>query len=314
MTDNYVYSYDPAGRLETITRNGALFSAYAYDANGNRLSAQRATNPEPLTTYTYDAQDRLLTAESGVGTPHLFTYTANGELQSKTNGSQATTYQYDVLGNLRHVSLPDGTQIDYVIDAQNRRVGKKVNGVLVQGWLYANQLNPIAELDGSNQIVSTFVYGSRSNVPDYMMKNGVSYRIISDHLGSPRLVINSTRWLDRPTPRLRRIRQRPARHQLRTSSHLDSPEACMTLRPNLFASAPETTTCRLADGWPRTRLASKGAIRISTGMWSMIRSTSLTLQVETSGTSWAVFLTSQTALQILSPLVLDWANCLACRV
>ena len=87
--------------------------------------------------------------------------------------------------------MPDGTQIDYVIDAQNRRVGKKVNGALVQGWLYGNQLNPIAELDGSNQIVSTFVYGSRSNVPDYMVKGGITYRIISDHLGSPRLVINT---------------------------------------------------------------------------------------------------------------------------
>ena len=87
--------------------------------------------------------------------------------------------------------MPDGTQIDYVIDAQNRRVGKKVNGALVQGWLYGNQLNPIAELDGSNQIVSTFIYGSRANVPDYLVKGGVTYRIISDHLGSPRLVINT---------------------------------------------------------------------------------------------------------------------------
>ena len=313
VTDNYVYSYDPAGRLETITRNGALFSAYAYDANGNRLSAQRATNPEPLTTYTYDAQDRLLTAESGVGTPHLFTYTANGELQSKTNGSQATTYQYDVLGNLRHVSLPDGTQIDYVIDAQNRRVGKKVNGVLVQGWLYANQLNPIAELDGSNQIVSTFVYGSRSNVPDYMVKNGVNYRIISDHLGSPRLVINSTRWLDRPTPRLRRIRQRPAGHQLRFST------LRLCGRPLRFANPagslrrqrlrPET-----AGGRPRTQSALRAEIRICTGMWSMIQSTSLTRLEEISGTSWAVFLTFQTALPILSRSGFGLGKLLACRV
>jgi RHS repeat-associated protein len=78
-----------------------------------------------------------------------------------------------------------------VIDAQNRRVGKKVNGILVQGWLYGNQPNPLAELDGNNNVVSIFVYGSRANVPDYMVRSGVAYRIISDHLGSPRLVVNA---------------------------------------------------------------------------------------------------------------------------
>ena len=29
------------------------------------------------------------------------------------------------------------------------------------------------------------------NVPDYMIKGGVTYRIIADHLGSPRLVVNT---------------------------------------------------------------------------------------------------------------------------
>jgi len=87
-------------------------------------------------------------------------------------------------------TLPDGTQIDYVIDGRNRRVGKKVNGVLTQGFLYGSQLNPVAELDGSGNIVSRFVYGTKGNVPDYMVRSGVTYRIISDHLGSPRLIVD----------------------------------------------------------------------------------------------------------------------------
>jgi len=78
-----------------------------------------------------------------------------------------------------------------VIDGRNRRVGKKVNGALVQGFLYGNQLEPIAELDGSGNLVARFVYGSRAHVPDYMVKGGVTYRIVSDHLGSVRLVVNT---------------------------------------------------------------------------------------------------------------------------
>jgi RHS repeat-associated protein len=79
-----------------------------------------------------------------------------------------------------------------VIDGQNRRIGKKVNGVLTQGFLYQDQLNPVAELDGSGNVVARFVYATGINVPDYVVKGGVTYRIITDHLGSPRVIINTT--------------------------------------------------------------------------------------------------------------------------
>jgi hypothetical protein len=50
----------------------------------------------------------------------------------------------------------------------------------------------VAELNGSNQVVSRFVYASKANVPDYMISGGVTYRLISDHLGSVRLVANAS--------------------------------------------------------------------------------------------------------------------------
>ena len=43
---------------------------------------------------------------------------------------------------------------------------------------------------GSLSFVSRFVYGSKANIPDYMLKNGNTYSILSDHLGSPKLVVN----------------------------------------------------------------------------------------------------------------------------
>ncbi len=77
-----------------------------------------------------------------------------------------------------------------MIDGQNRRVGKEVNGVLVQGFIYENQLRPVAELDGNGNIVSRFIYGTRVNVPDYIIKGGETYRVITDQLGSPRLIVD----------------------------------------------------------------------------------------------------------------------------
>ena len=87
--------------------------------------------------------------------------------------------------------LHDSRVIEYVIDGANRRVGKKINGVLVKGWLYKDSLKPLAELDSSGAVVAEFIYGSKYNVPDYVVKGGVTYRIFSDHLGSPRLIVNS---------------------------------------------------------------------------------------------------------------------------
>lgn len=86
--------------------------------------------------------------------------------------------------------LSDGTPIAYLIDGRNRRIGKQVNGTLVRGFLYQDQLNPVAELDGSGSLVARFVYASKSHVPDYMEQGGVTYRIVSDQLGSPRLVVD----------------------------------------------------------------------------------------------------------------------------
>ncbi len=49
-------------------------------------------------------------------------------------------------------------------------MGKKVNGELKQGFLYQDQLNPIAELNGNNDVVTRFVYADKSNVPAYLTK------------------------------------------------------------------------------------------------------------------------------------------------
>ena len=214
------YEYDLVGRLWQVYEDGSLVREYEYDDNGNRLSVTEAplsmsassAVPEPAWrmasdfgvilqpaddsgsllsssssgTAIYDDQDRLLEIN---GT--TYDYTANGELLSRTVGGVDTTYYtYDVYGNLVTVELPDATVIDYVIDPGNRRIGRVVDGFLEQGFLYRDGLNPVAELDGTGAVVSRFVYGTRGNLPEYMVRGGVTYRIITDHLGSVRLVVD----------------------------------------------------------------------------------------------------------------------------
>ena len=174
------YEYDEAGRLATASRNGTAVSIYSYDANGNRLSGPVSQ------TGTYDDQDRMLAY--GAAT---YTYGPNGDLRTKTEGSQTTTYTYDALGNLVAATLSDGTLVEYLIDGKNRRIGKKLNGQLVEGFLYEGQLRPVAWLNGAGQVYARFVYGTRVNVPEYMVTAAGTFRIVTDHLGSPRLVIDT---------------------------------------------------------------------------------------------------------------------------
>ncbi|MBK9694522.1 MAG: hypothetical protein IPO76_03890 [Elusimicrobia bacterium] len=122
----------------------------------------------------------------------MYTHAAGGEWRTVTEGGVTTTYDYDAVGNLRTVTLPSGTTLEYVIDGRNRRVGRKVNGTLTQGYLYDGQLRIVAELDGANNVTARYVYGTRPNVPEWLEKGGQTYRIITDHLGSPRLVVNAT--------------------------------------------------------------------------------------------------------------------------
>jgi len=184
----FEYGYDPAGRLvserKILPDGSSLLTQWSYDGNGNRVMEVKPNGT--VVSGSYDDQDRLLSYGD-----YTFTPTANGELISRCQGSVCQYFDYDVFGNLRHVILDNGTQIEYVIDGRNRRIGKKINGTLVQGFVYDDQLRIVAELDGSNQVVSRFVYADHINVPEIIGKGGETYRILHDHLGSPRFVIDT---------------------------------------------------------------------------------------------------------------------------
>jgi RHS repeat-associated protein len=194
------YVYDQVGRLhQVLDENDALIHQYDYDQNGARVGEMSGAGTialgtnlgcGPMLDTPVDAQDRLCRYGD-----FNYTYDANGRLSSKTQistGAQ-TGYMYDGNGGLRAVLLPNGTRIDYVLDALGRRIGKVVGGALVRGWLYGgSSLRPMAQLDATGQIEATFVYATRANVPDtIVMRSGAVYRVLADHLGSVRLVMDA---------------------------------------------------------------------------------------------------------------------------
>jgi len=183
------YAYDAAGRIDAVTVGGVVRADYDYDSNSNRTSVTYRAAAGAPTTFagSYDAQDRMIAYG-----PWAYQYTANGELARRTHTATnaRTDYVYDEFGNLRTVTLPDGRAITYSDDGFNRRVGKSIDGTVVQRFVYMNELEPVVELDASGNVVSTFAYADRANTPSLMRRAGSAYRILADHLGSVRLVVN----------------------------------------------------------------------------------------------------------------------------
>jgi len=183
VADTYDYDYDPRGQLLEVQKNSAVIESYSYDDNGNRTSA---TVNSITTNATLDDQDRM-TAYGD----NTFTYSPAGRLATKTEpGDLVTEYDYDVVGNLLGVTLTDATEVTYGLDGPDRRVQRSVDTVITHRFLYDGIL-PVAELDESGTVVSQFVYVG-GNVPEYLIRDGVNYRIVADQVGSVRLVINAS--------------------------------------------------------------------------------------------------------------------------
>jgi RHS repeat-associated protein len=156
-----------------------------YDPNGNLVELREAGIP--VLTATHDAQDRLVTHGRFV-----LTYTDSGHLASKadTLTGESAAYHYDEFGNLLGVDLADGRSIQYLIDGADRRVAKLIDGELQWLFAYAAGL-PVARLYPDGSVESIYVYGTLAHVPDVILTAGRTYRIIYDHLGSPRLVVDT---------------------------------------------------------------------------------------------------------------------------
>lgn len=177
------YQYDERGRLSRVDR-GMLYVEYDYDANGNRLSV--AVMGGMPTEATYDEQDRIESYGS-----IEFEHGAAGEIiEKRYDEFDAREYEFDALGNLLRVTLPDSTEISYDYDARGRLIARYVDEAFDKGWLWQDQLNPVAEVDEEGEVTARYVYGSRGHVPDYVVTGGETYRIITDYRGSVRMVVD----------------------------------------------------------------------------------------------------------------------------
>lgn len=138
----YLFEYDGAGNLISLTDRGGNTSSYSYNSRGQVLEVTNPagatitraydadgdlaarTDPAGNTTrYSYDAHHRLSRIEFADLTRTDFAYGERDQLLSKTDAKgQSTLYSYDANGNLIASTNRNGVSLDFTYDEMDRLI------------------------------------------------------------------------------------------------------------------------------------------------------------------------------------------------
>jgi RHS repeat-associated protein len=102
-----------------------------------------------------------------------------------------TQYNYSSRGELLSATLPDGTLIEYVHDPLGRRIAKKMNGIIVEKYLWQGLTRLLAVYDGSDNLIRRFEYAD-ARMPVAMTSGGTTYYLTYDQVGSLRVVAEAS--------------------------------------------------------------------------------------------------------------------------
>jgi YD repeat-containing protein len=163
VADTTQYDWDDSGNLISITNAlGHVTALGDYDPHGR---AQRITDPNGLvTTLAYDTRGRITSRDVG-GEVTSYVYDGVGQLKTLTlpDGS-ALSYTYDAAHRLRQIQDSLGNQIVYTLDAMGNRVQEQVfdpGSALAQTRSRAyDALNRlIKDIGGTNPLTQITQYG-----------------------------------------------------------------------------------------------------------------------------------------------------------
>lgn len=188
------FTYDNAGRLETVTRGSAV-TRYAYDPNGNRTLV---TNAGGQQVYTTDPDSNRL--GSTTNPSRTFTYDDAGNI----TGDSRWAATYDASGRMVDITA-GGFTTAYAHDAWGRRI-RKAGPLGVRLFVYNPQHQLLGEYDAAGAPVFEYIW--MNGHPVAAMATGAAgvtniHFIYADHLGSPRVVMDERarirwRWASDP--------------------------------------------------------------------------------------------------------------------
>jgi RHS repeat-associated protein len=184
------YTYDNIYEIAEVYRLSpeptATLETFSYDGVGNR------TTDADYSNYSYNSNNQLASYDS-----ITFNYDKNGNLTKKTeNGTDETTYTFDYENKIIGIDYPDETYSAYKYDALGRRIEKRDRSGNIARYVYDGQ-NFVAEYDGSNDLVASYVQGLGIDNPTSLYRGRDVYWYHSDALGSIHQMTDSDQAVQR---------------------------------------------------------------------------------------------------------------------
>jgi len=173
------YGYDNDGQLTGVTYPVGENESFAYDAAGNRKTANGVA-------YTANALNQYAKAGSA-----NYEYDADGNLTSKQDADGTTTYSYDQQNRLVAVkNAAKGLDWSCAYDVLGNRVSVTVNGVTTQRVMLPGALPSVAAEYRNGALVKRHVVVGATKVAD-IDAAGRSRYYHGDLIGSTRLVTDA---------------------------------------------------------------------------------------------------------------------------
>ena len=184
-----VYNYDDGNRLST--KSGTDGNSTVGYGNDNQISSvTNSTHPNEAYSFNAlgiragwatDALDSRRVVNDG---QYQYQYDDEGNLTQKTEiaTSKVTTYEWDDRNRLMKVA--SGTQtVEYLYDAEDKRVGQKVNGVVKEKYVY-DGADIALVVDAAGTLVERYLYGGGTDNVLSVEKGGAVIWSLADRQGS----------------------------------------------------------------------------------------------------------------------------------
>lgn len=162
--------------MDRVWQDDRLIEYYEYGKQGERLVSDTLHSGEII--YVYDDKLRLIQAGDT-----SYTYNAYGSLAEKKDNNQITKYEYLSNGQLCKVVLPDGRIIEYVFDKRGVRTAKKVNGKVVEKYIWKDFSTLEAITDSKGKNIWTFNHDEDASQIVAVFE-GKKFYLASDQVGS----------------------------------------------------------------------------------------------------------------------------------
>lgn len=128
------YTYDSAGRLETINDDDIAVIHYQYilDGSGNRTVKTNKSFENSISTTSETVNNTgQLTNYTTNGNILELRYNSNNQVEEEIENSKKIRHKYSEKGRLQSVILPDGTAISYSYDSNGILQTKSVGNTAI---------------------------------------------------------------------------------------------------------------------------------------------------------------------------------------